>query len=51
MIDILLKGMQKNDAELLERFMAALVIKALKDDYETLLYTLNHDSKDQNAKS
>lgn len=50
-IDTLLKGKQKNDTELLERFMDAPAIMALKDDYETLLYALNHDPNDQYAKS
>ena len=50
-IDILLKGKQKNDTELLERFMDAPAIMALKDDHETLLYVLKHDPNDQYAKS
>ena len=50
-IDILLKGKRKNDAELLERFMDAPAIMALKDDYETLLYALKRDPNDQYAKS
>ena len=50
-IDTLLKGKQKNDTELLERFMDAPVIMALRDDYETLSYALKHDPNDQYAKS
>ena len=50
-IDTLLKGKQKNDTELLERFMDAPAIMALKDDNETLLYVLKHDPNDQYAKS
>ncbi len=50
-IDTLLKGKQKNDMQLLERFMDAPTIKALKDDYETLSFALEHGSNDQNIKS
>ena len=50
-IDILLKGKQKNDTELLERFMDAPAIMTLRDDYETLSYALKHDPNDQYAKS
>lgn len=49
-IDILLMGKQKNDTELLRRFMDAPAIMALKDDYDTLSYALNRNSNDQNAK-
>ena len=49
-IDTLLKGKQKNDTELLERFMDAPAIMALRDDYETLSYALKHDPNDQYAK-
>lgn len=50
-IDTLLKGKQKNDTELLGRFMDAPAIMALRDDYETLSYALKHDPNDQYAKS
>lgn len=50
-IDTLLKGKQKNDTELLERFMDAPAIMELKNDYEMVLYALKHDSNNQHAKS
>ena len=50
-IDTLLREKQKNDTELLERFMDAPAIMALRDDNETLLYVLKHDPNDQYAKS
>ncbi|MCR4621183.1 MAG: DUF5677 domain-containing protein [Clostridiales bacterium] len=50
-IDTLLKGKQKNNMDLLERFMDAPAIMMLKDDYITLLYAFDHDANDQYAKS
>lgn len=50
-IDTLLKGKQKNDTELLERFMDAPAIMELKNDYEMVLYALKHDPNNQHAKS
>ncbi|MDI9519539.1 MAG: DUF5677 domain-containing protein [Bacillota bacterium] len=50
-IDTLLKGKQRNDTDLLERFMDAPIIMALKNDYETLSFALKHDSNDQGAQS
>lgn len=50
-IDTLLKGKQKNDTELLERFMDAPAIMELKNDYEMVLYALKRDPNNQHAKS